>query len=131
MDVKTVIENCRKTLENHCGSHLHGLFLYGSMARNQEEKIKRYRYVCFMPIRMLPNSTFLGQIHRRIHAECIEITLGTCRLDKPDQRFGQHADRHGLFYCQDLSTILRNCEILLNFFIRFNSNQTISYQQNR
>lgn len=38
MDVKTVIENRKKILENHYGSRLHGLFLYGSMARRQEEK---------------------------------------------------------------------------------------------
>lgn len=39
MDIKSIIEDCKKILKNHYGSQFHGLFLYGSMARGQEEKL--------------------------------------------------------------------------------------------
>ncbi len=38
MDIKSIIEDCKKVLENHYASQFRGLFLYGSMARGHEEK---------------------------------------------------------------------------------------------
>ena len=36
MDTKSIIEDCKRILNNHYGSQFQGLFLYGSMARRQE-----------------------------------------------------------------------------------------------
>ncbi|MFW5640930.1 MAG: nucleotidyltransferase family protein [Thermodesulfobacteriota bacterium] len=36
MDIKTILEECKKILQAHYGPKFQGLFLYGSMARGQE-----------------------------------------------------------------------------------------------
>ncbi|SPD76014.1 Dna polymerase beta domain protein region [uncultured Desulfobacterium sp.] len=36
MDIKPILEDCKKILKDHYGSQFHGLLLYGSMARGQE-----------------------------------------------------------------------------------------------
>jgi len=38
MDIKLLLEDCKKILKNHYGSQFHGLFQYGSMARGQGQK---------------------------------------------------------------------------------------------
>ena len=38
MDIKSILEDCKKILKNHYGSQFHGLFLYGSMARGEERE---------------------------------------------------------------------------------------------
>ena len=35
--ISEVVQKCKVALENHYGSHLHGLVLYGSVARNQAD----------------------------------------------------------------------------------------------
>jgi len=38
MDIKQIVEDCKKVLENHYASQFRGLFLYGSMARGHRDK---------------------------------------------------------------------------------------------
>ena len=37
MNIKTSLEECKRILQDHYGSQFHGLFLFGSVARSQEQ----------------------------------------------------------------------------------------------